>query len=166
MSKPLKLSEARHLLRNSAGHLTFECGEAEPSCEVACSALASSYRVLGTQSLLACSSCGSSDWPAWNGVVEQIGSECRWVLNAIASIGGKTPSFTQALGAYCSSPELPNGVGIWFNETTCLWELVITCRDEGDYRVIWAGTKSVEHSPAGVYTRVCGCDETSTLTVE
>lgn len=167
MSPHLARGPGSHLLHNASGHLTFDCGGEEPTCDIACSELASAYTVLGVGSLTGCAGCTSSDWAPWNGVVQQVDDICRWMLNEVASIDGKFPSYSLMLGAYCADPSMSNGVGLWFNTATCLWELVISCRDiyVDDYLVIWAGTKSVEFSPAGVYTRVCGCDETPTFTV-
>lgn len=163
MSKHLKRDS--HLLRNASGHLIHTCDEGGVTCDINCATMASAYTVLGVGDLAACASCTGSGFPAWNGVLERVDDICQWMLSAAASIDGKLPSFALNIDAACDDPYSANGVGIWFNTELCQWELAITCQVDDQYLVIWAGTKSVELSPAGVYTRVCGCDETPTLTV-
>lgn len=165
MSHLKKSSSTGRLLRNASGHLVLECNETGDPCELACNELASAYTVLGVGSLTGCSACIGSGQPAWDGVLQQVDDLCQWNLGALASIAGKTPSYALAVNAACPGDENSNAVGIVFNESLCRWELAITCRTLTGYPVIWAGVKEVESSPAGVYTRVCGCDETATLTV-
>jgi len=165
MSTHLKLGSGNHLLRNAAGHLVIDCGSVEPTCDINCTTMASAYTILGVNSLAGCAACLSSTWPQWNGVMEYTGG-CQWQLNTIASLSGKRPSFSSGIGGGCPIDHSSNGVGIWYNRDDCRWELAITCITSTlQYWVIWAGTKTVEFSPAGVYQRVCGCDETPTLTV-
>lgn len=161
----LKFSEARHLLKNAAGHLVLDCESAGDPCDVDCASLASAYTIQGVGALAGCATCLTSDATAWDGVVEQMGDDCQWNLNALVSIAGRLPSYALGVGGGCPEDESVNGVGIWFNAEACRWELAITCRTTTTYPVIWAGVKAVETGPAGVYTRVCGCDETETLAV-
>lgn len=164
MSPHLKLGTGGHLLRNAGGHLVIECDSPEPTCDIDCTTLASAYTVLGVGNLTGCASClANTTWPAWNGVVQHA-FDCQWMLYEAVNIAGMQPSFSTAIAADCTFGA-PNGVGIVFSELNCRWELAITCRNTFEYHVIWAGTKSVEFSPAGVYERVCGCDTTPTLTV-
>lgn len=161
----LKLSDAKRLLRGSSGHLVFDCETPGDPCDIDCTTLASAYTIQGVGSLMGCGTCEESAATSWNGVVQQVGSLCQWNLISSVSIAGKLPSYALAVGGGCPEDESINGVGIWFNEALCQWELAITCRTTDSYPVIWAGVKLVETGPAGDYTRVCGCDETATLTV-
>lgn len=122
---------------------------------------------MGVDALTGCAACLNSAFPPWNGVLEQVDDICQWMLNYAASIDGKFPSFALNVDAYCFEDFSSSGVSIWYNHAACRWELAITCYDpfNDHYHTIWAGTKSMEFSPAGVYTRICGCDETPTLTV-
>ena len=165
MSHLKRSASTGHLLRNESGHLVFTCDEPGDPCQPPCSELASAYTVLGVGGLVGCGACLGSNQPAWNGVLEQVDDLCQWNLNVLASIGGKLPSYALAVSAACPGEEISNAVGIVFSTIACRWELAITCRTTAGYPVIWAGAKDPEAGPAGVYTRVCGCDETPTLTV-
>lgn len=164
MSKHLTRGSSGHLLRNASGRLTHDCGP-EETCDIFCTEMASSYTVLGVGSLVGCGDCSNSELPPWNGVIEQVDDLCRWMLNSTSSVAGKAPSYGLNLDPYCEDPTIVNGIGVWFNRGLCRWDLVISCRHVPDYLVIWAGVKGVGMGPAGVYERLCGCDETPTLTV-
>ena len=161
----LKFSEAKHLLRSTAGHLVLDCESAADPCAPDCAELATAYTIADVELLVGCASCLTSAAAAWDGVIEQVGDTCQWNLNSLVSIAGRLPSYALGVGGGCPEDESINGVGIWFNTDDCRWELAITCRTSTTYPVIWAGVKTVGASPAGEYTRVCGCDETETLMV-
>ena len=48
------------------------------------------------------------------------------------------------------------------------WKLVIEATDYVTFEVreVWTDTKVGGNDPAGVYTRIAGCDPTATLAVE
>lgn len=155
-----KSSTTGHLLYNSNKNLVHSCG-GDP-CDIDCASLAGVFTILGVNDLAACDDCTDSAWPAWDGKAYKVDDDCLWLLNDLASVAGKQPSYSTRVAADCTAGQ-PNGCGIWYNRDQCQWELAITCTDgSGNYRVIWCGTKAVTapgSTPAGIYTRVCGCDD-------
>jgi hypothetical protein len=101
--------------------------------------------------LTACSGCSANGGTAWNGHFESYAA-CVWTAANGSAINAKT--FSQA------------STKIEFDSVNCIWKVTVACNSD----TVWYGTKAAHgvlgSTPAGVYTRVSGCDSTTTLTVE
>ena len=100
--------------------------------------------------LVACSTCVAGGGSVWDGTFP-VYSNCLWQQAAGArKIGGKSL----------------NQSDIVFDAVDCFWQLSINCSDNIDGPVdMWTGRKTSGSTPAGIYTKISGCDGASALTV-
>ena len=109
--------------------------------------------------LTACPECDNNDnptYPNWDGSFTTTDAGiCRWVAPDARKIDGKW--FRS--GYYNSYIDLVE---------SNYWQIRICCSDFDSGtpdRTIWLGRKAFGNTPAGIYTRISGCDTTTALTV-
>lgn len=152
MSKHLKHADDGHLVHSAAGHLVNDCQIVAAPC-LCPGNLATSYAIVPNL-LAACSTCDggscSSSEP-WDGTF-QLYSTCNWQ--------GLNAAYTTWIAGQCFHIDQKNLslMELKLDPYDCQWVLTINCFSPTNNNTLWHGVKTTGLTPAGIYSKILGCD--------
>jgi hypothetical protein len=142
-----------------------------------CHGLVQTYNLVGYSDydLDECADCVDNASTAWDGEFKVSPTaidwdstgppSCVWMGYPWYSIGSRSIS-----GKHFHNfdhHEYYKSTRLWLNTAQCYWEMKIICDEyPGAWFDIWHGKKETGSTPVGTYSRIAGCDDTSTLEIE